>query len=60
MPVERLAEISKRICGDVVCASVDDALAAAEGWASEEGLPVVVTGSIFLLGAVLPRYRAAI
>ena len=60
MPVERLAELAGRVCVDVVCAPVDEALDAAEAWAIQEALPVVVTGSIFLLGAVLPRYGAGI
>ncbi|MBT3191574.1 MAG: bifunctional folylpolyglutamate synthase/dihydrofolate synthase [Verrucomicrobia bacterium] len=58
MPAERLIRLVQSVGVDVAATELDEALDAAEAWAQETGLPVVVTGSIFLLGEVLPRYNA--
>jgi dihydrofolate synthase / folylpolyglutamate synthase len=57
MPAERLLRIVGSYGLEAVSAELDEALVAAEAWGKASGLPVVVTGSIFLLGEVLPKYR---
>jgi len=60
MPEGRLLDIVRSAGVEVTSASVADALDQAEAWARVEAVPVVVTGSIFLLGAVLPLYEKKI
>ena len=57
MPAERLLRIVGSYGLEAVSAELDEDLVAAEAWGKASGLPVVVTGSIFLLGEVLPKYR---
>ena len=59
MPSERLVPIVESFGVAVSVAGLDEALVAAEKWALDMDLPVVVTGSIFLLGEVLPRYASS-
>ncbi len=56
MPEGQLVRLVRSFDVDVVAVPLDSGLEAAEAWALESNLPLVITGSIFLLGAVLPRY----
>ncbi len=56
MPTEKLVRLVRSFDVDVSSATLDAGIEAAEAWALERDLPLVITGSIFLLGAVLPRY----
>ncbi len=56
---DRLVHTVKSFGIEVEASEREAALDAAEVWAKEIGLPVVVTGSIFLLGVVLPVYGKA-
>lgn len=56
MQAEKLAQFVRSFGVDVQIAELEDGLEAAEAWAQDADLPIVITGSIFLLGAVLPKY----
>ncbi len=56
MPGEKLVHLVSSFDVNAEAMSLDSGLEAAEAWARESGLPIVITGSIFLLGAVLPKY----
>ena len=56
MPSEKLLQCVRSFGVDVQATALAAGLEAAEAWAREANLPIVITGSIFLLGAVLPRY----
>jgi dihydrofolate synthase/folylpolyglutamate synthase len=58
MPSEKLAQCVRSFSIDVEDVELEAGLEAAEAWALEVDQPIVITGSIFLLGAVLPRYGA--
>jgi dihydrofolate synthase/folylpolyglutamate synthase len=56
IPQEKLLNIVKSFGIEVQATdSVEQALAAAEKWAESESLPIVIAGSLFLLGEVLKK-----
>jgi len=55
MPTEQLVQAVKIFSIDVEATSVDEALAGAEVWAKQTNHPIVITGSLFLLGDVLGK-----